>query len=101
MPPGTYDRIIEHIFFAHFRRDREHFEFEREEIQTTADELGIRAPRNLGDVIYSYRYRRPLPKRIRDTCGEDEEWVIRGVAAATYQFHKVPVTKIEPRPGLY
>lgn len=97
----AYNRIIEHIFFAHYKKSATSFEFDRDEIQGAAQALRIRAPKNLGDVVYSYRYRRPLPPRIRETCREDEEWIIRGVGTAKYRFRKVPVTRIIPREGLY
>lgn len=101
MPDNTYSRIIERIFFRHYKKNKSSFQFSRDEIQKSADALGVKPPKNLGDVVYSFRYRRPLPSKIQQTCREDEEWIIRGIGPAIYEFKKVPVLKIEPRKGLY
>ncbi len=97
----AYNRIIERIFFAHYKKNLTSFEFERDEIEKAARALRLEPPKNLGDVVYSYRYRRPLPSRIRETCADNEEWIISGVGTARYRFRKVPTGRIEPRQGLY
>ncbi|MBN1611406.1 MAG: hypothetical protein JW940_32530, partial [Polyangiaceae bacterium] len=102
MPPvAAYDQIIEHIFFAHYKKGADRFDFARDELRKAAEHLKLKTPKNLGDVVYSYRYRRPLPPRVRETCDAKEEWVIRGVGHAKYRFLRVPITAIEPRDGLY
>lgn len=101
MPPAAYDQIIESIFFAHYKKGAERFDFARDELRKAAERLKLKTPKNLGDVVYSYRYRRPLPERILQTCAENEEWIIRGVGHAKYRFLKLPITAIEPRQGLY
>ena len=97
----AYNKIIERIFFDHHKEGIEAFDFDRAEIEIVADAVGVKAPKNLGDVVYTFRYRRSLPNSILETCEEGEEWVIRGVGAAKYRFLRVPSTRIEPRPGLY
>jgi hypothetical protein len=99
--PDAYNRIIERIFFRHYERKASALEFSREEIPETAKELKVPVPDNLGDVIYSFRYRRPLPSSVLKTCGAGQEWIIESVGTAKYLFRKVPLTKIEPQPGLY
>lgn len=99
--PDAYNRIIERIFFRHYRKKASSVEFTREEIPVTAKELKVPVPDNLGDVIYSFRYRRPLPSSILRTCGAGEEWIIESVGTAKYSFRRVSLTKIEPQPGLY
>ncbi len=109
---ADYDRLIEHVFFAHYEPGTRSFEFNRDELIAAATELGISVPRNLGDVIYTYRFgRRQLPERIRETAGT-EYWTIPGAGRARYRFelrqhvHIVPndlltVTKVpEATPGL-
>ena len=58
---NTYQAIIQHIFKNHYRTGIDDFTFTREEIAEAADTLEISTPKNLGDVIYTFRYRRPLP----------------------------------------
>jgi len=98
---AAYSRIIETIFFRHYRRGSKQVEFAREEIGKTARKLGIAAPKNLGDVLYSFRYRRPLPERILRTRPSGREWIIRSVGPSRYSFLIVPVTKIEPQLGRF
>ena len=99
--PSKYDQIIEHVFFVHYKRGSKKFDFEREELRGAAETLDISVPKNLGDVVYTYRYRRPLPGKVLETCQESKEWIIRGVGDARYQFLQVPIAQIEPRAGLY
>jgi hypothetical protein len=99
--PDAYNRIIEWIFFRHYEKRASSIEFSREEIPDAAKELKVPVPDNLGDVIYSFRYRRSLPSSILKTCGAGQEWIIESVGTAKYMFRKVSITKIEPQQGLY
>lgn len=98
---GRYDALIEGVFFANYRRGARRVGFTREEFFAHARKRGIKLPKNLGDVIYSYRFRKPLPARVRATASGGEEWVIRGTGTGSYVFQLVPEAKIKPRPGLY
>jgi hypothetical protein len=77
------------------------FEFTREEIVTQAKKLQIDLPKNIGDVIYSFRYRKELPSSILSTCNESEIWVIEGIGKAKYRFRKTTSGWIEPRENHY
>ena len=57
------------------------FEFDRDVIAETGARLKVKVPKNLGDVIYAYRYRRQLPKSILDTQPKDRYWLILGAGA--------------------
>ncbi|MCF7816613.1 MAG: hypothetical protein K9M54_01925 [Kiritimatiellales bacterium] len=97
--PNRYQVIIERIFTNHFS-DCDEFEFDREEVVSVAMELGIDLPKNLGDIIYSFRYRNELPESIRATATDGREWVIEGAGRARYRFKQVLLSRIEPRPEL-
>lgn len=97
---NRYSAIIERIFFAHYQVGATEFEFEREELRTTATELQVRAPDNLGDIPYSFRYRRALPAAILKTATEGMEWIIKGIGRAKYQFKLVKLNRIIPREEL-
>jgi hypothetical protein len=102
-PPNAdaYNRIIEHIFFQHFTAGMQAFEFDREEISTAAKKLKVPSPKNLGDVVYSFRYRRPFPEAIRKTCSGGKEWIIRTIGAAKYRFLQTPIANVQPQHGRY
>jgi hypothetical protein len=98
---AAYSRIIEKIFFRHYRKGSKSVDFNRDEIGQVANELKIATPKNVGDVLYSFRYRRPLPNSILATCAKGEEWVIKSTGAAKYSFRAVPTARIEPQKGRY
>ncbi len=83
---NRYSQLIEAIFFAHFKKGKTEFEFSREEIEHHAEILKIKLPKNLGDLIYSFRYRTPLPERVKARAPAGKEWVIMPAGRAQYRF---------------
>lgn len=97
---NRYAAIIERIFASKFRAGAKEIDFERSEIETVARQLRIKLPKNVGDLIYSFRYRADLPERIRSTAGEGEIWIIRPTGKARYRMVLVPDRPIHPNPNL-
>lgn len=97
---NRYDAIIVKIFQNHHRKGIESFEFDRGELETVADELNVKLPKNLGDVIYSFRYRKELPGDITRTASGKKIWVIAPAGRAKYRFHLATVSRIVPRADL-
>jgi hypothetical protein len=97
---NRYKVLIERIFFSHWKQGVTEFEFEREEIESVAKVLKIMLPKNLGDIIYSFRFRVPLPETILDTQPGELEWTIRGAGKARYRFKLGKVTRIIPNSNL-
>lgn len=93
---NRYSQIIEKIFFKHYKKNATCVEFEREEIVAVAKELRIGVPKNLGDIIYTFRYRKPLPESIAEKAPKGFEWIIRPAGAARYRFVAIPFANIEP-----
>jgi len=96
----AYAAIIEDIFFRYYREGCEEFEFDRSEIEESAERLGLDRPKNLGDVIYTFRYRRRLPQRVLDTQPRDRHWLILGAGDARYRFRLSRLIYIKPTKGL-
>ena len=96
----AYTAIIERIFEKHHKSGLEEFEFEREEIEEAAEYAKVRRPKNLGDVIYTFRYRRKLPKKILDTQKGGKSWLILGAGDARYRFRLSKLVYIQPTKGL-
>jgi hypothetical protein len=61
---NRYSAIIEHIFKSRFKSGATELEFKREEMVSVAHHLKINLPKNLGDLVYSFRYRSELPESI-------------------------------------
>lgn len=95
-----YDAIILRIFENHYAKKATKFEFDREELVAVAEELGLKNPKNLGDLIYSFRYRKRLPAAILGTAGKGVEWIIEPAGRSRYRFRLAPVSRIVPRDEL-
>ncbi len=63
---SRYDQLIERVFFKNYAKGSNEVHFNREEFTAIAKDLGIDLPKNLGDIIYSYRYRNKLPQCMRE-----------------------------------
>lgn len=97
---NRYKALIERIFLDRFQPDATELPFARSDLETTAATLGIDLPKNLGDVVYSLRYRTPMPDAVLATQPEGMEWIIEGMGRALYAFKLVPINRIVPNPDL-
>jgi len=82
---SKYAEAILKIFKKHYRRGTKEVPFTREElVETTGG-----AVKNIGDLVYSFRYRTPLPDEITSTVKEPAGWIIvpRGPAKYALVVH--------------
>ena len=93
---NRYGQIIERIFFLHFQDGASEVSFNRTEIAQVAADLGIVLPKNLGDVVYSFRYRVQLPESIRSRAPDGQEWIIRPAGRSRYRFVATATAVISP-----
>lgn len=97
---NRYQAIIARVFTDHHTKTALEFEFTRDEFVEIAKSLEIALPKNVGDVIYSFRYRNELPEVITRTASKGREWIIEGAGRARYRFRQVRLNRIEPREEL-
>ena len=97
---NRYTRIIEAIFRSKYTDGSREVDFERDDIVTCASELDINLPKNLGDVIYSFRYRTKLPDSILELAPEGETWIIRPTGRARYRLVLVADLPLVANPNL-
>jgi hypothetical protein len=83
---NRYAQIIERMFFNHYTEGASEVCFERQEIERVAQDLHINLPKNLGDIVYSFRYRVALPESIRAKAPENRQWIIRPAGRSRYCF---------------
>ncbi len=95
---NRYQQLIEHIFNSKYKDGDSEVLFEREDIETAAQVLNIKLPKNLGDIIYSFRYRTTLPVSIRERVPEGKEWTISPSGRSRYCFVAKNVLHILPHP---
>lgn len=93
---NRYAEIIGDLFVSKYKPGATEVPFERKEIIEKAAELGVDLPLNLGDVVYSFRYRTPLPVEIRDAAPAGKEWVIRPIGHAKYSFSLTDIARFIP-----
>ncbi len=97
---NRYGAVITRIFESHYAPGLVEFEFERDEIVQVAREIGVDLPRNLGDLIYSFRFRTPLPSSVLATQPEGLQWTIQLAGRGRYRFKLSGATRIVPNPQL-
>ena len=95
-PLNRYGRVVARVFREKRPPDAAEFVFERADLERAAKQEGIDLPKNLGDVIYSFRYRTRLPPEIESTQPDGFEWIIEGAGKARYRFVLSKINRIVP-----
>jgi hypothetical protein len=98
-PENRYSQIIEKVFERHYKKDDEEVKFTRSEFESIAKELNINLPKNLGDIIYSFRYRTQLPESITKTATKGKHWIIRPAGRGLYAFALAAEFNVAPNPN--
>ena len=97
---NRYAQLIEYVFFQHYVKGSSIVSFQREALEKAAAKLTIALPKNLGDIIYSFRYRSPLPEAISKLAPKGMEWIIRASGKAKYDFCLTKISRLAPNPLL-
>jgi hypothetical protein len=100
LPPNRYAALVEKIFFDVYKKGAKSLEFERPDLKKASAALGIELPENLGDVIYSMRFRVAMPASILKTQPNGFEWIIELAGRAKYRFRLVKKNRIVPNTSL-
>lgn len=58
--------------------------------------LNIKVPKNLGDVLYTYRYRGSFPESVAKKAPEGKSWIIVPAGIGRYRFEAVKNAALEP-----
>ncbi len=98
---SKYEQIIEWIFFNNYREADVVVPFTRDELALASSELGFARIKNLGDIPYSFRFRRNLPEAIQTTAPQNSEWIIVGTGIGKYAFRLASPGKIKPSSHSY
>lgn len=93
---NRYSRIMERLFLDRHIPGTDTVPFAREDIIRIAGELKIDLPKNIRDVVYSFRYRGALPESVRRRAPTGKEWIIRPAGRARYCFAAVALTTVTP-----
>lgn len=93
---SKYDRVIERVFINNFKPGDKKVSITRDELAEACEFLGISRIKNLGDIPYSYRFRRNLPDSINSHAPDNFEWIIVGSGIGKYDFQLASPAKISP-----
>lgn len=97
---SRYKALIAKVFFDRYVKGAAYVEFERDDLIVAARDLDIQLPKNLGDIVYSIRYRTPMPDGILEIQPKGMEWIIEGAGRAKYVFKLVRINRIVPNQEL-
>lgn len=97
---NRYIDIIKWVFRQNFQDGSNEVSFPRTQLAEAARDLGIEVPKNLGDVVYSIRYRTDMPEEIDNLAPPGMTWALFPAGRSFYAFRPVAVNQIEPRSGL-
>ncbi len=97
---NRYQALVKKIFSDRYKIGATEVAFVREDLEAAAAKLGIALPKNLGDVIYSIRYRTSMPQEVLATQPKGMEWIVEGTGRALYSFKLVTINRIVPNAAL-
>jgi hypothetical protein len=81
---NKYDQILEVAFNEGYQPGATEVLILRSRIEEISRSLGLNI-KNLGDLIYTVRYRRPMPTSIADLAPPGHEWIIEGAGDGVYK----------------
>lgn len=93
---GKYSQVIAWVFNRGYKRGARAVAFSRDDLVAAHNKLGLSRTKNIGDIPYSFRFRKELPHKITETAPKDSEWIILGVGHANYEFRLASPGKIAP-----
>ncbi|NGZ04721.1 MAG: endonuclease [Magnetococcales bacterium] len=91
-----YEAVMVRVFQDVYKPGFPRLQFEREDLVKACSTLKIERIKNIGDIPYSFRFRKDLPDYIQKTAPEGSEWIITGNGIAKYEFRLASPGKIEP-----
>ncbi len=97
---NRYLDIIKWVFRRNFQDGSIEVSFPRSELAEAARNLGLEVPKNLGDIVYSIRYRTNMPEEIDKLAPQGMTWALFPAGRSHYAFRPVAINQIEPRAGL-
>jgi hypothetical protein len=97
---ARYDAVVSELFRRHYKPNSKSFDFERSELFEIIQALKLDSIKNLGDILYTYRFRREFPDSIREAATPGLEWAIKLAGRGRYKFRLGPPSRITPRPDM-
>lgn len=93
---AKYELILTWIFNKYYDGVARKISFTRDDLVTASHELKIPRIKNLGDIPYSFRFRKELPDSIKKKAPSQLEWIILGSGIGKYEFRLASLGRLEP-----
>ena len=93
---NRYSKVVELLFLRHYKKGATTVELQRDEFADACKKLRIDVPKNLGDVIYSFRYRVDLPEAITSAAPKGRKWIIMPAGKGVYRLEAVKNAQLHP-----
>jgi hypothetical protein len=95
-----YRTVVLGLFEKHYKGKGEPFDFAQSEYDGICKEKGVPQIGNKPDLVYQYRFRRPLPPEIEAEQPVGRKWVIELAGKGKYKFVLRKLKWITPTEGL-
>jgi hypothetical protein len=105
---GVYAKTICQVFDDHYEPGINRFEFTRSELAKAAKAAGLDVTgdeelgkKNLGDIIYTFRFRQDFPPSIKSKAPSGKMWIITGKGDALYEFRLITIPTLAADPSWF
>jgi hypothetical protein len=95
-----YETVVLGLFDKHYKGGGQPFDFAQNEYDAICKEKGVPQIGNKPDLVYQYRFRRPLPPGIEAEQPKGRKWVIELAGKGKYKFVLRKLKWITPTEGL-
>jgi hypothetical protein len=93
---NKYEKVVDWVFKRRYRKGVRRVAFSRDDLVEAHTALDLSRTKNIGDIPYSFRFRRDLPERVVKAAPKGTEWIILGTGSANYEFRLASPGKILP-----
>lgn len=97
---NAYQRIVAKLFVDRYKAGMTRVPFDRADLERTAKAIRVAVPKNLGDILYTVRYRGGMPLEVVRTAPAGLHWIIRGAGKSKYYFALEHGSEVIPNPHL-
>jgi hypothetical protein len=102
---GLQARVIKDIFLQRFQQGTTRLPFTRSDLLESSKQFAKPGEsekardKNLGDILYTFRFRRDLPSEILATEPRGKIWVILGAEISKYELRLITKPNLAPTPN--
>lgn len=90
------EMLMTYVFLTGFRHGRHVLHFSLDDLETAAQKLGAKLPKNVPDVVYAVQRKEHFPDLIVQTAPEGMEWQIETISGGNYCFLLQKICRIAP-----